>query len=51
MRAIDHTNFKYGRNALSVARAGLKKKRNIKRKYASKINTACFNFLPTVKIA
>ena len=51
MEAIDHTNSKYGRNALSIALAGLKKKRNIKRQHASKIDTACFNFLPTVKIA
>ena len=51
MKAIDYTNIKYGRNALSVALAGLKKGVNIKRQHASKIDTACFNFLPTVKIA
>jgi len=51
MKAIDHTNIKYGRHALSIAQAGLKKKWNIKRQYSSKIDTACFNFLPTVKIA
>ncbi len=51
MQAIDHTNIKYGRNALSIAQARLKKKWNIKRQYSSKIDTACFNFLPTVKIA
>jgi len=51
MQAIDVTNIKYGRNALSIAQARLKKKWNIKRKYSSKINTACFNFLPTVKSA
>ena len=51
MKAIDHTNFKYGRNALSIAQAGLKKKWNIKRQHASKIDTACFDFLPIVKIA
>ena len=51
MKAIDHTNFKYGRNALSIAQAGLKKKWNIKRQHASKIDTACFDFLPTIKIA
>jgi len=50
MQAIDHTNIKYGRNALSVAQARLKKKWNIKRQYYSKIDTACFDFLPTVKI-
>jgi len=50
MQAIDNTNIKYGRNALSVAQAGLKKKWNIKRQHASKVDTACFNFLPTVRI-
>ena len=51
MQAIDHTNIKYGRDALSVAQARLKKRWNIKRQYSSKIDTACFDFLPTVKIA
>ena len=50
MQAIDHTNIKYGRNALSVAQARLKKKWNIKRQHYSKIDTACFDFLPTIKI-
>ena len=31
MKAIDCTNIKYGRHALSIAQAGLKKKRNIAR--------------------
>ena len=31
MQAIDHTNIKYGRNSLSIAQAGLKKKLNIKK--------------------
>ena len=50
MKAIDYTNIKYGRNALIVAQAGLKKKWNIKKQHASKIDTASFYFLPTVKI-
>jgi len=49
MQAIDDTNIKYGRNALSIAQARLKKKLNIKRQYSSKIDTACFDFLPSVK--
>ena len=49
MKAIDYTNIKYGRNVLSIAQAGLKKGWNIKRQHASKIDTACFNLLPTVK--
>ena len=51
MEAIDCTNSKYGRHALSIAQAGLKKKWNIKRKFSSRIDTGCFNFLPTIKIA
>jgi len=51
MKAIDRTNIKYGRHALSIAQARLKKKWNIKRQHFSKIDTACFDFLPTVRIA
>jgi len=49
MQAIDYTNIKYGRNALSIAQAGTKKRWNIKRQYSSKIDTACFALLPAVK--
>jgi DNA polymerase V len=49
MKAIDYTNIKYGRNALSIAQARLRKKWNIKRQHVSKIDTACFDFLPIVK--
>ena len=51
MKAIDYTNIKYGRHALSIAQAGLKNKWNIKRQHSSKIDTACFDFLPIVKVA
>ena len=50
MKAIDYTNFKYGRNALSVAQAGFKKKWNTKKQHGSKVDTACFDFLPVVRI-
>jgi DNA polymerase V len=50
MKAIDFTNIKYGRHALSIAQAGFKKKWNTKKEHSSKIDTACFNFLPTVRI-
>ena len=50
MKAIDHTNTKYGRFALSIAQAGMKKKWNIKRNYSSKIDTSCFDFLPVIRI-
>ena len=51
MKAIDNTNIKYGRNALSIAQAGLKKNYNTRRQHSSKIDTTSFNFLPTVRIA
>jgi len=50
MKAIDHTNIKYGRHALSIAQAGVKKIWNVKRQHSSKIDTACFDFLPTVRV-
>ena len=50
MKAIDYTNIKYGRQALSIAQAGLKKKWNIRRQHSSKIDTACFESLPIVRI-
>ena len=50
MKAIDYMNIKYGRHALSIAQAGLKKKWNIKKQHSSKIDTACFDFLPAVRI-
>ena len=51
MKAIDYTNTKYGRHALSVAQAGLKKRWNTRRRYSSRIDTANFDLLPTIKIA
>ena len=49
MRAIDYTNIKYGRNALSIAQAGLNKGRNIKKQHSSKIDTASFELLPIIR--
>ena len=49
MKAIDCTNIKYGRHALSIAQAGFNKKWNSKKQHSSKIDTACFNFLPVVR--
>ena len=49
MKVIDYTNTKYGRNALSIAQAGLKRGWNIKRQHSSKIDTACFELLPAVR--
>ena len=49
MKAIDHTNIKYGQNVLSIAQAGLKKRWNIRRQHSSKIDTTCFKLLPAVR--
>ena len=49
MKAIDYTNIKYGRHALSIAQAGIKKIWVAKRQHSSKVDTACFQFLPTVR--
>ena len=51
MDAIDYTNIKYGRNSLSIAQAGLKKRWNIKKQYSSKIDTARFALLPTIRVS
>ena len=49
MKAIDYTNIKYGRHALSIAQAGIKKIWITKKQHSSKIDTASFHFLPTVR--
>ena len=49
MQSIDYTNYRYGRSTLSLADAGLNKKWKVKREHSSKIDTADFYFLPTIK--
>ena len=49
MRSIDNTNYRYGRSTLSLASAGVHKKWNMKRQHSSKIDTADFYSLPTIK--
>ena len=49
MKSIDSTNYKYGRSTLSLADAGIKKKWNLRKEYGSKIDTADFYSLPTIK--
>jgi len=49
MRSIDNTNYRYGRSTLSLASAGVQKRWNMKREYSSKIDTADFYCLPTIK--
>ena len=48
MKAIDHTNNKYGRHAITIASAGLHKGWKMRREHSSKIDTASFNYLPKV---
>jgi len=49
MKSIDNTNYRYGRSTLSFASAGVHKRCNLKREYSSKIDTANFYCLPTIK--
>ena len=49
MRSIDSTNYRYGRSVLSLASAGVNKKWNMRKKHSSKIDTADFYCLPTIK--
>ena len=49
MKSIDNTNYRYGRSTLSLASAGVQKRWNSKRQHYSKIDTADFHCLPTIK--
>ncbi len=49
MKSIDNTNYRYGRSTLSLASAGVHKKWNSKKEYCSRIDTADFYSLPTIK--
>ena len=42
MKAIDYTNAKYGRNAISIAQAGINNDWKMRREHSSKIDTASF---------
>tara|TARA_B100000700_G_scaffold291070_1_gene349769 strand:- start:50 stop:1327 length:1278 start_codon:yes stop_codon:yes gene_type:complete len=50
MRAIDLTNAKYGRNAISIAQAGVKNDWKMRRQHSSKIDTASFDLLPRINV-
>ena len=50
MKAIDFTNAKYGRNAISIAQAGINNDRKMRREHSSKIDTASFDSLPKISI-
>ena len=49
MKSIDNTNYRYGRSTLSLARAGVHKKWNMRREHSSKIDTADFYCLPKIR--
>ena len=49
MKSIDNTNYRYGRSTLSLASAGVQKRWNMRRQYSSKIDTADFYCLPTIR--
>jgi len=50
MKSIDNTNHRYGRSTLSVASAGVNKRWNMRRDHSSKIDTADFFSLPTIRV-
>ena len=50
MKAIDFTNAKYGRNAISIAKAGINSSWKMKREHFSKIDTASFDSLPKISV-
>jgi DNA polymerase V len=50
MQAIDYTNAKYGRNAISIAQAGINNSWKMRREHSSKIDTASFDFLPKISV-
>ena len=50
MQAIDFTNAKYGRNAISIAQAGINNDWKMRREHSSKIDTASFDFLPEISV-
>ena len=49
MKCIDKTNYRYGRSTLSLASAGIYKRWISRRQHDSKIDTADFYCLPTIK--
>jgi len=49
MKAIDFTNAKYGRNAISIAQAGISNDWKMRREHSSRIDTADFSCLPKIR--
>ena len=50
MKAIDFTNAKYGRNAISIAQAGINNSWKMKKEHSSKIDTASLDSLPKISV-
>jgi DNA polymerase V len=50
MKAIDKTNFKFGRNMITVADTGFFNNWRMRRGHSSKIDTSSYDFLPTINI-
>ena len=50
MQAIDFTNAKYGRNAVSIAQAEINNSWKMRREHSSKIDTASFDSLPKIRV-
>ena len=50
MQAIDVTNMKHGRYSISLAQAGINKTWKMRRQHSSKIDTASFYDLPTIRV-
>ena len=50
MKAIDITNAKYGKNAISIAQAGIDNSWRMRREHSSKIDTASFDSLPKINV-
>ena len=50
MKAIDFTNAKYGRNAISIAQAGISNDWKMRREHSSKIDPSSFDSLPKIVI-
>ena len=49
MESIDNTNYRFGRSSISLASAGVQKRWNMRREHSSKIDTADFYLLPTIR--
>ncbi len=50
MKAIDKTNFRFGRNMITVADTGFCNSWRMRRGHSSRIDTSSYDFLPTINI-